>query len=234
MSCEVNVLYAENHESPLQVDSIIFDGFGQACPKYSYKYVISLWHLKKEVKNEVRDLAALAGSNTTLTIYYTFHVLPPFTLFVCQYGIHTKLFLHVINYVFKISSTLFQVKEGLCRLPWCFCYYYSCFEYGQDTSFFMHWFSLMCQNIFSVCFSHGIAYVQPEKLTGRKWKTLFFSEAIAWYVKTFFVDVVFFQWFFKNEQHKNIFKSTVIGKTVWYLQFLFGKWINFSEVYYQM
>ena len=43
----------------------------------------------------------------------------------------------------------------------------------------------VCQNIFSVCFSHGIAYIQPESLTGRKWKTLSLSEAIAWYVKTF-------------------------------------------------
>ena len=69
--------------------------------------VITFWHLKKEVKNEVRDLNALAGSNATLTIYYTFHVLPPFTFFLSQYGIHTKLFLHLINSVFKISSTLF-------------------------------------------------------------------------------------------------------------------------------
>ena len=29
---EVDVLNADKHESLLQVDSIIFDGFGQACP----------------------------------------------------------------------------------------------------------------------------------------------------------------------------------------------------------
>ena len=30
------------HESLLQVDTIIFDGFGQACPKYLGKFAISL------------------------------------------------------------------------------------------------------------------------------------------------------------------------------------------------
>ena len=45
-----------------------FDGFGEACPMYPGKFAISLWHLKKEVTNEVKDLNALASSNTTLTI----------------------------------------------------------------------------------------------------------------------------------------------------------------------
>ena len=49
-------------------------------------------YLKKEVRNEVRGLTALAGSNTTLTIYYTSNVLPPWNLFLSQYGIHTKPF----------------------------------------------------------------------------------------------------------------------------------------------
>ena len=39
---EVEVLYADKHESFLQVDSIIFDGFGQACPKYPRKLAMSL------------------------------------------------------------------------------------------------------------------------------------------------------------------------------------------------
>ena len=34
VSYEVNVLHCNKHESFLQVDSIIFDGFGQACPSY--------------------------------------------------------------------------------------------------------------------------------------------------------------------------------------------------------
>ena len=64
LSYEVDVLNADKHESLLQDDNIIFDGFGQACPKYADKFAISLQHLKKKVRNEVRDLTALAGSNT--------------------------------------------------------------------------------------------------------------------------------------------------------------------------
>ena len=37
---------------------------------------MSLWHSEKEVRNEVRDLIAMADSNTALTIYYTSIVLP--------------------------------------------------------------------------------------------------------------------------------------------------------------
>ena len=81
----------------LQVDAIIFDGVGHAYPKFLCKFVMSLRHLKKEVRNKVRDLTALAGSNTTLTIYYTSNVPPPLNLFLSQYGIHTKPFLHLIN-----------------------------------------------------------------------------------------------------------------------------------------
>ena len=32
-SYEVDVLHADKHESIILVDSIIFDGLGQACPK---------------------------------------------------------------------------------------------------------------------------------------------------------------------------------------------------------
>ena len=90
-------------ESLLQVDSIIFDRFGQACPNYSSKFVISFSHLKNEVRNKVRDLTPLAGSNITLTIYYTSNVLPPLTLFLSQYQIYTNLFLHLINCLCNIS-----------------------------------------------------------------------------------------------------------------------------------
>ena len=104
----------------LQVDSIIFDGFDEACPKYMGKFAISLWHLKKEVRNEVRDLTALAGLNTVLAIYYTSMVLPQLTLFLSQYGVHAKSFLHLINCLCKITSLLlFQVTGGLYKLA-CF------------------------------------------------------------------------------------------------------------------
>ena len=92
LSYIVDILHADKGESFLQVDSIIFDGFDQACPNYLGKFVISLWNIKKEVRNEVWDLIALAGLNATLTIYYTSHVLPPSTLFLTQCGIHTKIF----------------------------------------------------------------------------------------------------------------------------------------------
>ena len=42
LSSKVDVLHTDKHESILQVDSIIFDGFGQAYPRYPDKFVISL------------------------------------------------------------------------------------------------------------------------------------------------------------------------------------------------
>ena len=88
LSYEIDFLHTDNHESLLHVDSIIFDGFGQAYPKYPGKFAMSLWHLKKEARNEVRDLAAVADSNTTLTSCYKCIVLPPVTFFLSSYGIH--------------------------------------------------------------------------------------------------------------------------------------------------
>ena len=133
LSYEVDLLHADKHESLLQVDSIIFDGFGQACPKYLGKFAISLWHLKIEFRNEVRDLTALAGSYTTLTIYYTFKALPPLTLFLSQYGIHTKPFLHLINCLCNISLLfLFQVTVGLYKLV--------CLNYKYPTSGYVIYF----------------------------------------------------------------------------------------------
>ena len=94
--------------------TLIFDGFGQACPNYPGKFAVYLFHFKKEVGNEVRDLAALAGSNTILTIYYKFSDLPPLILF--QYGIHTKSSLHLINRLRNISLLLlFQVTVAPCK-----------------------------------------------------------------------------------------------------------------------
>ena len=42
MSYEVDILHADKHKSLLQVDSIIFDGFGWAYPKYLGKFAMSL------------------------------------------------------------------------------------------------------------------------------------------------------------------------------------------------
>ena len=42
LSYEADVLHADRQESFLQVDNIVFDGFGQGCPKYQAKFVISL------------------------------------------------------------------------------------------------------------------------------------------------------------------------------------------------
>ena len=84
---EVDLQHDDKHEVLLKIDSIIFDGFCQACPEYPGKFVLSLLHLKKEVRNEVKDLTALAGSNATLTMYYTSNFLPPLNLFLSQYGI---------------------------------------------------------------------------------------------------------------------------------------------------
>ena len=69
MSYEVDVLHADKHESLSQVDAIVFDGVGQTCPKCPGKFLMSLRHLKKEVRNETTF-----GSNIALTIYYTSNV----------------------------------------------------------------------------------------------------------------------------------------------------------------
>ena len=71
-------------------------------------------------EKEIRNETALAGSNTALTIYYTFNVFPPLNLFLSQYGIHTKPFLNLINYLCNISLLLlFQVTVAPCKLA-CF------------------------------------------------------------------------------------------------------------------
>ena len=82
MSYEADVLHADRRESLLQVDTFLFDAFGQGCPKYPAKFAMSLWHLKKEDRNEVRNLAALPGSKAGLTMYYTFNILPPLNFFL--------------------------------------------------------------------------------------------------------------------------------------------------------
>ena len=92
---------------------------------------MSLWHFKKEVRNEVRDLTALAGSITTLTIYYTYNVLPPLTLIYSQYGIHSKPFLRFINGLCNINSLLFQVTLGPCKLACYACSQLNCWFFEK-------------------------------------------------------------------------------------------------------
>ena len=52
LSYEVDALHADKHESFLQVDSMIFDGFDQACQNYPVKFAVTLRHLNKGVINE--------------------------------------------------------------------------------------------------------------------------------------------------------------------------------------
>ena len=92
LSYEVDVLHADKHESLLQVDLIIFDGFGQAYPNFPGKFAVSLWYLKKEARNEVRGLIVLACSNTTLTIYYASNIPPWYTLFLSQCAMFCAFF----------------------------------------------------------------------------------------------------------------------------------------------
>ena len=47
-SYAVDNLHPDKHESLLQVNSIIFDGFGQACPNYTVKFAISSDLLRKK------------------------------------------------------------------------------------------------------------------------------------------------------------------------------------------
>ena len=50
LSDEVDFLHADKHESLLQVDSIIIDGFGQVCPWYQGKFVnvVSLYEILRK------------------------------------------------------------------------------------------------------------------------------------------------------------------------------------------
>ena len=65
------------------------------------------------------DLPTLAGSSTTPTIYCASNVLPPLILFLSQYGIHTRSFLHLIICLCNISLSCFHITIGPCELA-CF------------------------------------------------------------------------------------------------------------------
>ena len=61
LSYEVDVLHADKYESFIQVDTIIFNGVW-----------LDMFKVPRQVYNVfLRDLTALADSNTTLTIYHT-------------------------------------------------------------------------------------------------------------------------------------------------------------------
>ena len=54
VSDEVDFLPADQHESFLQINTMISDGDDQALPKFpNSKFAISLQYLKKEVRDEV-------------------------------------------------------------------------------------------------------------------------------------------------------------------------------------
>ena len=96
---------------------------GTRCQDFKGSLIMSrlflfyyLWH-KKEVKNEIRDSVAPAGSNTAITVYCTSNVIPPVNLFLSQYEIQKRLLLHLINCLYNISLLLlFQVTVGLYKL----------------------------------------------------------------------------------------------------------------------
>lgn len=54
----VDFLHASKYKSFLQDKSIIFDWYGQSCPKYPNWFAISLQFLQKEVRDEIGFLHA--------------------------------------------------------------------------------------------------------------------------------------------------------------------------------
>ena len=59
MSDEVVFLHADNHESFLQINTMIFDGMVKHSQNsQNYNFAMSLHYLKKEVRNEIDFLHA--------------------------------------------------------------------------------------------------------------------------------------------------------------------------------
>ena len=107
----------------LQVDTFIFDEVGQTCPKYLGKFAMSLWHLKKEVRNEFRGLTALAGSNTTFMIYLLYiQYSPTIESFPLSIWNPDQLFSSSDCLCNITSLLLLQVTLSPCKLP-CFLRY---------------------------------------------------------------------------------------------------------------
>ena len=110
MNYKVDVLHTDKYES------IIFDEFCQATLKYPGKFAISLWHLKKEVRNEVRYLTLVAGSKITLTIYYTSNDLPPLPLFISLWN--AKCLRLLENHAVIIALILLFIFWTMFCLSW--------------------------------------------------------------------------------------------------------------------
>ena len=92
------------------------------------KSVISLRYLKKERSHEVDFFCMLINIKLS-------NVLPLLNLFLSQYGIHTKSFLHLINCLYNISSLLlFQVTVEPCKLA-CFPWFWKTFFYQGGLEF---------------------------------------------------------------------------------------------------
>ena len=54
MGDEVDFLHADKHERFLQINTIIFDGSGQAFPKFpNSKFAMFLQNIKRKVRDEV-------------------------------------------------------------------------------------------------------------------------------------------------------------------------------------
>ena len=73
-----------------------------------------LCDILRNVRNEVKDLTALAASNAIIAIYYTLNVHLPFKSFLSMKSL-PSLFFHLINFVL-----LFQVTVGPCKFD---CFY---------------------------------------------------------------------------------------------------------------
>ena len=161
LGCEVDVLHAEKQESLLQVDAIIFDGVGQACPKYSGKFAMSLWHLLKQLGMKI----ALAGPNTTLTIILYIQCSPTIESFPLSIWNPYQAFFFFINCLYNISSfLLFQVSAKVVpRKLACLDNSYlpqkrrkNCPKWAKDRIFlefienFGHWFFLNLFTLFAL------------------------------------------------------------------------------------
>ena len=108
LNCKVDVLHADKHESLLQVDSIFFEGFSQACSRGRGKFAISLWHLRK--KSGMKWGTYCTGWFK----YCSYNMHPMFSPHWPFYSLNlenAKSFPYLINCLCNMSSLLlFQVK----------------------------------------------------------------------------------------------------------------------------
>ena len=75
MSDDVDLLHAHKHEGSLQINTMIFDGDGQASPKFpNSKFAMSLQYFKKEVRDEVDFLHAYKHQDFPQVDFYTLSI----------------------------------------------------------------------------------------------------------------------------------------------------------------